>query len=148
MQERLSRLFRKTLKPRELPSDCRELELCPEAGHAARHVGMRPAAYVFPERIYEFSKSLDSEIDIFLANVDCDKYNENYFDPIINITCNLGITDIDRQAQAHKQACLEIRELQNVELQRLKLEKREAEAQILENEEEEKILLKSLSLQK
>lgn len=147
MREKLSRLFRKTLKPGILPSDCRETEMCPEAGHAARHVGMRPVSYQFPERIYEFSKSLDSEIDIFLANVDCDKYNENYFDSIINITCNLGITDIDRQAQAHKQTCLEIRELQNVELQRLKLEKQEAEAQILKNDEEEKILQKSLSLQ-
>lgn len=143
MRERLSKLFRRTLKPMVLPVDCREPDLCPESGHAARHVGMRPAAYQFPGRIYEFSRSMDDEIDIFLENVDCDRYNENYFDSIINITCNLGITDLDRQAQAHKQACLGIRELQNVELQRLKLQKQEVEAQILENEEEEKELLES-----
>ena len=43
-----------------------------------------------------------------------------------------------RSAQAHRQACLGIRELQNVELQRLRLEKQAVETQILENEEEEK----------
>lgn len=138
MRERLSKLFRRTLKPVELPPGCKELDFGSGIEHAAKHVGIRPVTYKFPERIYEFSKSLDDEIDIFLASVDCDKYNENYFDPIINITCNLGITDIDRQAQAHKQVSLGIRELQNVELQRLKLEKQEVEAQILKNEEEEK----------
>ena len=91
-----------------------------------------------PMKLPPGCRELDEEIDTFLASVDCDKYNENYFDSIINITCNLGITDIDRQAQAHKQACLGIRELQNVELQRLRLEKQELETQILENEEEEK----------
>lgn len=138
MREKLNKLFQRTLKPTKLPPGCKELDFGAKAPHAARHVGIRPVTYEFPERIYEFSKSLDDEIDTFLASVDCDKYNENYFDSIINITCNLGITDIDRQAQAHKQACLGIRELQNVELQRLRLEKQELETQILENEEEEK----------
>ena len=105
--------------------------------HASKHVGIRPVTYEFPQRIYEFSKSLDEEIDTFLASVDCDRYNENYFDPVINITCNLGITDIDRQAQAHKRACLGIREIQNVELQRLRLEKQEVEVQIEKNRREE-----------
>ncbi len=135
MRERLNRMFRRTLKPIELPSGCKAVDFDAGVGHAAKHVGIRPVTYKFPERIYEFSKSLDDEIDTFLSSVDCDKYNENYFDSIINITCNLGITDIDRQAQAHKQACLGIRELQNVELQRLKLEKQEVEMQILENQE-------------
>lgn len=138
MREKLNKLFQRTLKPMDLPAGSRALDLGAKVGHAARHVGIRPVTYQFPERIYEFSKSLDEEIDTFLANVDCDRYNENYFDSIINITCNLGITDIDRQAQAHRQACLGIRELQNVELQRLRLEKQEVETQILENEEEEK----------
>ncbi|MCI9439937.1 MAG: hypothetical protein HFH15_01615 [Ruminococcus sp.] len=138
MREKLNKLFQRTLKPMGLPPGCRELDFGTGVGHAARHVGIRPVTYEFPERIYEFSKSLDDEIDTFLASVECDRYNENYFDSIINITCNLGITDIDRQAQAHRQACLGIRELQNVELQRLRLEKQAVETQILENEEEEK----------
>lgn len=137
MRERLNKLFKRTLKPVGLPRSCKELDFGAMFCHASKHVGIRPVTYEFPQRIYEFSKSLDEEIDTFLASVDCDRYNENYFDPVINITCNLGITDIDRQAQAHKRACLGIREIQNVELQRLRLEKQEVEVQIEKNRREE-----------
>ncbi len=137
MRERLNKLFKRTLKPVGLPRGCKELDFGAMFCHASKHVGIRPVTYEFPQRIYEFSKSLDEEIDTFLASVDCDRYNENYFDPVINITCNLGITDIDRQAQAHKRACLGIREIQNVELQRLRLEKQEGEGQIEKNRREE-----------
>ncbi|KAI4440766.1 MAG: hypothetical protein HFH16_07780 [Ruminococcus sp.] len=137
MRERLNKLFKRTLKPVGLPRGCKELDFGAMFCHASKHVGIRPVTYEFPQRIYEFSKSLDEEIDTFLASVDCDRYNENYFDPVINITCNLGITDIDRQAQAHKRACLGIREIQNVELQRLRLEKQEVEVQIEKNRREE-----------
>ena len=130
-------MFKRTLKPVGLPRGCKELDFGAMFCHASKHVGIRPVTYEFPQRIYEFSKSLDEEIDTFLASVDCDRYNENYFDPVINITCNLGITDIDRQAQAHKRACLGIREIQNVELQRLRLEKQEVEVQIEKNRREE-----------
>ena len=136
MRERLNKLFKRTWKPVGLPRGCKELDFGAMFCHASKHVGIRPVTYEFPQRIYEFSKSLDEEIDTFLASVDCDRYNENYFDPVINITCNLGITDIDRQAQAHKRACLGIREIQNVELQRLRLEK-EVEVQIEKNRREE-----------
>ena len=137
MRERLNKLFKRTLKPVGLPRGCKELDFGAMFCHASKHVGIRPVTYEFPQRIYEFSKSLDEEIDTFLASVDCDRYNENYFDPVINITCNPGITDIDRQAQAHKRACLGIREIQNVELQRLRLEKQEVEVQIEKNRREE-----------
>ena len=137
MRERLNKLFKRTLKPVGLPRGCKELDFGAMFCHESKHVGIRPVTYEFPQRIYEFSKSLDEEIDTFLASVDCDRYNENYFDPVINITCNLGITDIDRQAQAHKRACLGIREIQNVELQRLRLEKQEVEVQIEKNRREE-----------
>ena len=137
MRERLNKLFKRTLKPVGLPRGCKELDFGAMFCHASKHVGIRPVTYEFPQRIYEFSKSLDEEIDTFLASVDCDRYNENYFDPVIKITCNLGITDIDRQAQAHKRACLGIREIQNVELQRLRLEKQEVEVQIEKNRREE-----------
>ena len=137
MRERLNKLFKRTLKPVGLPRGCKELDFGAMFCHASKHVGIRPVTYEFPQRIYEFSKSLDEEIDTFLASVDCDRYNENYIDPVINITCNLGITDIDRQAQAHKRACLGIREIQNVELQRLRLEKQEVEVQIEKNRREE-----------
>lgn len=137
MRERLNKLFKRTLKPVGLPRGCKELDFGAMFCHASKHVGIRPVTYEFPQRIYEFSKSLDEEIDTFLASVDCDRYNENYFDPVINITCNLGITDIDRQAQAHKRVCLGIREIQNVELQRLRLEKQEVEVQIEKNRREE-----------
>lgn len=137
MGEKLNKLFKRTLKPIRLPRDCKELDCGSMLWHAASNVGIRPVTYQFPRRIYEFSKSLDEEIDTFLTSVDCDRYNENYFDPVINITCNLGITDIDRQAQAHKRACLGIREIQNVELGRLRLKKQELEEQIMKNEQEE-----------
>ena len=137
MRERLNKLFKRTLKTVGLPRGCKELDFGAMFCHASKHVGIRPVTYEFPQRIYEFSKSLDEEIDTFLASLDCDRYNENYFDPVINITCNLGITDIDRQAQAHKRACLGIREIQNVELGRLRLKKQELEEQIMKNEQEE-----------
>ena len=86
MRERLNKLFKRTLKPVGLPRGCKELDFGAMFCHASKHVGIRPVTYEFPQRIYEFSKSLDEEIDTFLASVDCDRYNENYFDPVINIT--------------------------------------------------------------
>ena len=74
MRERLNKLFKRTLKPVGLPRGCKELDFGAMFCHASKHVGIRPVTYEFPQRIYEFSKSLDEEIDTFLASVDCDKW--------------------------------------------------------------------------
>lgn len=106
--------------------------------HSSDAVGLQPVCYTIPENFNQFILKLDSDIDELISKSKPDRYNKQFYEPIVNREVELALKELAVQRETHKKDIHDIRIYQQSRFGAIEKHLQKMETALSKNEEEQK----------